>query len=347
MKYIKKIIFFLSLFVLYIIFREFLELYVMIKQINPYIGYIFIGILVAFLIYFVIIPIIKLFSLPKAYGPVTDKTKEIELIKKRLEGFKKNKFLISNGINTDNLPANTESYNEIVKHLEKECELIRRKHVSQMFYSTSIAQNGFLDAIFILSGSINHIKSIFILYNGRVSNRDMFRILKKIYYAMAIGGSEGVEYATKEIFSKFATESLKSIPFIDKILASIADGLVNATLLTRISYITEKYCKLTYIESEKDLFPNPEFVIASAKHITSDIIDRIYSTIKELALEKSLNFALIAVNPIGFVLGKTIDYVSPNSISDEKKVSLKDHAKLIGNPIAYGFEKLYKSLKKR
>jgi len=347
MKYFKKIILFLSLFIIYIIFREFLELYIMIKQIKPIFGYAFLGVIISFIVYFIVVPIIMLFTLPKAYGPVTDKSKEPDLIKKRVENFKKNKFLIKKGFDIENLTASQESYNKIIKILETECEHIRKRHVSQMFYSTSIAQNGFLDAIFILSGSINHIKSIFILYNGRVSNRDLYRILKKIYYAMAIGGSEGVEYATKEIFSKFATEGLKSIPFIDKILASIADGLVNATLLTRISYITEKYCKLTYIETEKELFPNPEFVISSAKHITSDIIDRIYKTIKQLALEKSFNFALIAVNPIGFVLGKTIDYVSPDSFSDEKKVTMKEHARLIGNPIAYGFEKLYNSIKKK
>ena len=278
---------------------------------------------------------------------IRNKNKESELISKRVAGFKKNPYLISIGYETNESDSDAKIYEDTMKILHKECDNLRKKHISQMFYSTSIAQNGFLDAMFILSGSINHIKDIFILYNGRVSNKDLMNIAKKIYYATAVGGSEGVEYATQELFSKFATEGMKSIPFIDKILASLADGLINATLLTRISFITENYCRFTYIESDKDLSPNPEFIINTVKHLTSDILDRIFRTIRQIVLEKSVNFALIAINPVGYVLGKTIDYVSPESFPSEKKYSLKEHARLIGNPLAYGLEKLFKSIKKK
>ncbi|OQY38189.1 MAG: hypothetical protein B6226_03975, partial [Candidatus Cloacimonetes bacterium 4572_65] len=122
-----------------------------------------------------------------------------------------------------------------------------------------MAQNGFLDALIILSSSINHIKSIFILYNGRVNNRDLLNIGKNVYYSVLIGGSEGVEYVTDEIVTKLASDTVKSIPFIDKIIASLADGLVNSVLLTRISYLTENYCKMTYLEKSSDLLPPTSF----------------------------------------------------------------------------------------
>ncbi len=89
------------------------------------------------------------------------------------------------------------------------------------------------------------------LYHGRVSNKALW----------AIGGSEGVEYATRELFSKLATESIKSVLFADRIFGSLADGFVNAALLTRISLITENYCKLVTIESDKDLHPTSEFIL--------------------------------------------------------------------------------------
>ncbi len=345
MKFIKKILFFISLFLLYIIIREFLELYATMKSIHPYAGY---GTLIAVLgvfIYFIVIPVLKILKIPKSYAPTTDKDKESQLITERIENFRKNAFLLRNNFDFSDISEDKESYDKIIKVLEKECNNLRKKNVSNLFYSTSIAQNGFLDAILILSASINHIKEIFLLYNGRVSNRDLWTICKKIYYSMAIGGSEGVEYATEEVFSKFATEGLKSIPFIDKILSSLADGLVNAALLTRISYITENYCKMTYIVSEKAIYPSPKFVINSAKSITSDLIDKIYKIIGKMAIDRSVNFALVAVNPIGYVLGKTID--RSESIHPLKKESLKEHAKLVGNPLAYGLEKLYKSFKKK
>ncbi|MBC8384334.1 MAG: hypothetical protein H8E57_02310 [Candidatus Cloacimonetes bacterium] len=345
MKFIKKILFFISLFLLYIIIREFLELYTTMKSLHPYAGYGTLIVIAGIFIYFVIIPVLKILRIPKSFAPTTEKSKEEKLIAERIENFRKNDFLIKSDFDFSDISNDKEGYNKIIKVLEKECNSLRKRHVSQLFYSTSIAQNGFLDAILILSASINHIKEIFLLYNGRVSNRDLFTIGKKVYYSMAIGGSEGVEYATEEVFSKFATEGLKSIPFIDKILASLADGLVNAALLTRISYITENYCKLTYIASEKAIYPSPKFVINSAKNITADMIDKIYKIIGKMAIDRSVNFALVAVNPIGYVLGKTID--KSESIHPLKKESWKDHAKLVGNPLAYGLEKLYNSFKKK
>ena len=345
MKYIKKILFFISLFVLYIIFKEFLQLYVYMKNVHPYAAYGTLAVIGFVYVYFVILPILRILRIPKNLGPTTDKSKEQELVTKRIENFRKNKFLTENDFDFSEITNDEDSYNKIVKELTKQASEIRKTHVSQLFYSTAIAQNGFLDAVLILSASINHIKEIFLLYNGRVSNRDLWIIGKKVYYFVAIGGSEGVEYATEEIFSKFAAESLKSIPFIDKILASIADGFVNAALLTRISYITENYCKLTYVESEKDVYPSAQFIFNSAKNITSHTIDRLKDSLVRMTVDKSVNFALVAVNPIGYVLGKTIE--KNDNINPIKKERWKDHAKRVGNPLAYGVEKLFKSLRKR
>ncbi|MCF7857949.1 MAG: hypothetical protein K9N07_01290 [Candidatus Cloacimonetes bacterium] len=343
MKIVKKILFFISLFLLYIIIREFIDLYTSIQNINIYAGYGFLIVLASVTIYFVIIPIFKIIRIPRNYGPARSLETEKSLISKRMIKFRNNKFLLESGFDFSELDDSKESYLKIVKVLEKEVDKIRRRHVSQLFYSTSIAQNGFLDALFILSASINHIKEIFILYNGRVSNRDLLTIAKKVYYSMAIGGSEGAEYATEEVFSKLATDSLKSIPFIDKILSSIVDGLVNATLLTRISFITENYCKLTYLKSDRDIYPSPAFVINSAKNITADMVERTFKSIRKMTFEKSVNFALVAANPIGYVLGKTID--RSGKFEAEKKEKLKEHAKLVGNPLIFGLEKLIKSLR--
>ena len=220
MKYIKKVLFFLTLFLFYFIFKEFFSLYFYLKSLDPYFAYGFLVLLSIGIIYFVLIPIFNIIRYPRHYAPVKDKSKAEGELKKRINRFRTNKYLKSINFDFSVIKEDEESYKKIISTLEKETARIRKEHVSQLFYSTTIAQNGFLDAIFILSASINLIKDIFILYNGRVSNRDLWKITGKIYYAVAIGGSEGVEYATEEIFSKFATQSLKSIPFIDKILSS-------------------------------------------------------------------------------------------------------------------------------
>jgi len=349
MKFFKRILFFFSLFVLYFIVKELLQLYFLMKSVHPYVGYFTLLLLAASIFYFVIIPILRIIRIPVNRGPTTNKDEELTLIHERLERFKRNNFLAYINFNFSQNEDESQLYKNIIKQLNMECDRIRVKYVSQLFYTSTISQNGFIDAILILSSSISLIKEIFILYNGRVSNKDLLVIGKKVYYSMAIGGSEGIEYATEEILSKLASESIKSIPFIEKILGSLADGFINAVLLTRISYITENYCKLTYLQTERDLYPSPKFIASATKNITSDIIDKMLSALKKMTVDKSINFALVAVNPIGYVLRKTVDAVTHDSekIDPRVKHSLKEGAMMIGNPISYGLGKLISSLRKK
>ena len=304
MKLIKKIVFFFSLFLLYLILKEFFELYSLAKSIHPYFAYAVLVLLTAFLIYFALIPAYQVLRMPKNYSPVKNKNEVAALIEKRINNFKKNKFLIRSNFDFSTININEESHNKIITSLEKECDRIRKKYVSRLFYSTSISQNGFIDAILILSSSVNLIKEIFILYQGRVTNRDLFTIAKKVYYSIAIGGSEGVEYATDEIFSKLSTESMKSIPFASKILSSLADGYVNAALLTRVSLITENYCKYIYIESDRDLYPSSRFIISTTRFLTSDILSLINRKLLKTPKEKLENIIRKTPNPLAFILGK-------------------------------------------
>ncbi len=114
------------------------------------------------------------------------------------------------------------------------------------------------------------IKDIFTLYNGRYATADLLKIAAKVYTSIAVGGSEAVEYAVDELISKSATEGVRKIPFLNLILSSFADGFVNATLLTRISFIVENYCTLTYIASDGDLLPGPKVLKEVVINLTED-----------------------------------------------------------------------------
>ena len=171
----------------------------------------------------------------------------------------------------------------------------------------------------IFSASVNMVKEIFTLYNGRVNNKDLFSIGKKVYYSIVIGGSEGIEYATEEIFSKLATESMKSIPFLDKIFTSLADGFVNAFLLTRISLITENYCTKLFIENEKELYPKPSFVVETAKDITKDALISARNNMLNLAKQKSELLLKKTFNPVMLVLDKSYSSVKESKTLESGK----------------------------
>ena len=250
MRAIKKIFFFISLTALYFVVKEFVSLYFMIANVSFILGILFVLSSGGFIFYFALLPAFQILRMEKFEAPVKDKTKIEELRARRIERFKRNPYLLESGkIDPLNLKNTEEDYETVVNILSKKANEIRRKRVNAIFYSTGISQNGFIDGLFMLGASFSLIKEIFILYNGRMNNLALFDIVKKIYYAVLIAGTEGVEYASNEIFSKLGTHTIKSIPFLSGIITSLIDGFVNAALLTRIGMTAENYCKTLYVKN--------------------------------------------------------------------------------------------------
>ncbi len=342
MRTLGKIATFFSLFLLYIIFRELLELYALMRALHPVAGYVTLVGLAALISYFIVLPISKILRIPKNYGPIREAGKTAESTRKRMTLLRKNPFLLHSEFDFSDVENNQAGYERVLTALHEESEKIRKRYVLQLFYSSSISQNGFLDAILILSSSVNLVKDLFILYHGRVSNKDLWAIAKKVYFSMAIGGSEGVEYATQEFFSKFATDSFKSVPFADKIFGSLADGFVNAVLLTRISLITENYCKMIYIESERDLSPSAEFIVKTTKFITADIFDKMTVELLRMSKEKTVDYVMLAVNPVGTLFQRSIGMVveGTSKLTTFPRDMIKDVATVANKPFAYGLDRL-------
>lgn len=284
--------------------KEFLQLYSYLSNINEYLAIVVIVILSVIILYFGVYPLIKIIMMPSDLGPIKDKNELQYSLEKRIKKLRRNNYLVQSKFDFSEINNDEQSYNKLIAAIRPEVQRIRKKHVNSVFYGTAVSQNGFLDAIMIFSASMRMIQEIFLLYNGRTNNKDLLAIGKNVYYSIAIGGSEGIEYASEEVFSKLATDSMKSIPFLDKIFSSLADGFVNALLLTRISLITENYCTKIFIESKKELFPNPSFVIDTAKDLTKDVIVKIKSNLVALAKEKTESLISKVVNPVLLVFDK-------------------------------------------
>jgi hypothetical protein len=302
--HIKRILAFLSIVLIYFIAKEFLDLYVSLNAVHPYLSYGFIVLAAGVLIYFVGIPVYRIIRIPRAPRPLTTEDNLDKELEKRFGLLESNPYLLSIQFDMASVPRTKEGYEQVMSVLKKESAVIRNKYVNGLFYSSAISQNGFIDAVLILSSSVNLVKDTFVLYNGRVSNRDLFAIGKQVYYSMAIGGSETVEYATGEIFSKLSTEGMRSIPFFDKILGSLADGFVNAALLTRVALITDNYCSKLIITSERDLRPSPVFIVQTASNITGTLQKKLFDEMKKLAGSRIKNAAQWAVNPVKLLFEK-------------------------------------------
>ncbi len=346
MRVLSKIFFLFAISITILIVKEFVLLYYSLLLIDEFWAYSFLIFIALLLVYFALLPLVRTILIPRNFSP-TKKQSEIPYqLSKRLKRFRNNKYL--GAINFNGPKTDKEKYDESILVLEERVKDLRQQYIPQIFSSTAVSQNGFLDAIIILSSSINIVKEIFIVYNGRVSNRDLLLIGRKIYTAMAVGGSEGVEYATDEILSSFASDALKGIPFIDKVMGSIADGFVNAMLVTRISYITENYCKTVYVKNEKDLLPSLSVVSDTAKLLTHNVLKHIRSSIASISDEKMENFARYAVNPTGFVIDKAMNKYGDKISQDEQvKSRILNVMKITLNPIGYGFESVMNIRKKK
>ncbi|NQT27417.1 DUF697 domain-containing protein [candidate division KSB1 bacterium] len=349
MKLIKRFLFFISLFFLYLILKEFLILYFYIRALHPYAGYVFLILLVGAMIYFIIIPILGVIRIRRLDAPVRDPEKVNALIRKRLDHLAKNTYLRKSGFKWHDITPDRDGYDRVIQWLEPEAERIRKKYVTQVFYGTAIAQNGFLDAVIILSSSVHLIRDLFLLYQGRTSNRDLFSIARMVYYSMAVGGSEGIEYATDEIVSRLFSGGMKGIPFASKILGSIADGFLNAALLTRVSLITDNYCKMLFIESERALYPSYKTVFSTTRILTSDLIERLVDEVKKLAKDKTGQMVVMTVNPVGYVMGKALDRLADNSekLSENQKEWIRETSHMAHNPVGYTFRKISDLFRKK
>lgn len=342
MNILKRLLAFISIFLLYVIIKEFLSLYHYARSLHPLAGYVALAVITFFVFYFIGLPVFRIIVMPKTFSPTRDPEKIPGLIQARMKHFRQNPYLVKSEFDFNAISADRDGYLSVIRYLGPEMERLRKKYVTQVFYTTSIAQNGFLDAILILSSSVNLVKELFLLYHGRVANRDLWTIAKMVYFSMAIGGSEGIEYATDEIVSKVFAGGVKGIPFASKILGSIADGFVNAALLARISIITENYCQMLFIESQKALYPSYRAVVSTTKIITSDLIERVLKEVKRLARDKTGQVVLATVNPVGYVMGKTIEKYAEESdkLTPQKKEFMREISHIAHNPFGYAFGKI-------
>ncbi len=336
MKMLKRLILFVFILFAYLILREMLTFYLLASAVNLYLGYAVLFVLLGVLTYFVFIPIYRISRLSGDPGPVRKRKKELELMDMRVQRAFKNPYLKKIKFKFPKSGALPDRYDQINQVLTQRCEEIRRKYIVHLFYSTAVSQYGFIDAILIFSANVNLIKEIFTLYTGRASGRDLWQIAKQVYYSIAIGGSEGVELATEELISKLGSDTLRSIPFFEKVMASVAGGFTNAILLTRISMITENYCRLSYIESIKDLSPDPGLVLKSTRAIVDEPIQYIKQQLNDIAKQKALDFSKYAINPTRTVIEKAIEKFTPDQGDQigEKRSILRSIAVGV-NPLNY------------
>lgn len=342
MKVFKRLFIFISIGLLYLVIKEFLILYQAARSLHPYAAYALILACLGFVLYFAIIPLLSIFRLPQRLSPTRNPDHIQSIIEDRMKHFQKNRMFYSHDFNFDQVSYDRKGYDQALAVLQPELKRLQKKYVTQVFYSTAIVQNGFLDALLILSLSVNLVKDMFVLYHGRVPNRVLWTIGRMVFQSMLIGGSEGVEYAADEIFSKMFSGGIKGIPFASKILGSLADGFVNAALVTRIALITQNYCEMIFIESDRALYPAYKTITATTRFLVSDLLDRVGEEVRALAKDKASKVVLATVNPVGYVMSKSLDRMAGTSekLTPRQREWMRETSDIAHNPFGFLAKKI-------
>ena len=105
-------------------------------------------------------------------------------------------------------------------------------------------------------------------------------------------------------------------------------------LTPHISLITENYCRMTYIESTRDLSPDPREILASTKAIVQEPIRHIKAQLNDIAKQKAIDFSRYALNPTRTVIEKALDKFRTQA-DEEETESVKRSIAIGLNPLKY------------
>ncbi|MBN1783091.1 DUF697 domain-containing protein [bacterium] len=337
MKLWKRFVLFIFIVFAYLLIKEFLVLFQAAKSVHPAAAYTLVAVLLILTGYFILVPLVSIIRLPKTYGPTRNPDQIQTIIEKRIKRFQKNPYLSRQGFDFNSITPDRAGYDRAIEALQPAVKKLHKRYVTQVFYTTAIAQNGFLDAVFILVLSVNLIRDLFVLYHGRVSGRDLAVIGRLVFQSMLIGGSEGVEYAMDEVFSKLFSGSMKGIPFASKVLGSLADGFVNAALMTRTALITQSYCEMVFIESDRALYPAYKTVTSATRILISDLVDRIGDEVRSMARRKAGEAVLVTVNPVGYIISKAMNRMADGSetLSPQQREWMRETSDVAYNPFGF------------
>lgn len=298
MKWIKRLMVFVALVGLYFVIKEMLFLYWLANETHEYLGYALIAILGGFTLYFLVVPLLKIFTFRYYPKPATEARLVDKTLKKRLKVLADNEDFVA-AVEGKKFESDEELYLAGHKELSKKVEEVRRKYIGPVYAATSISPNAFIDSFTVMSATWYMVRDIMTIYLGRPNMREFWRVSKIIFVNMSIAGSvEAAEESFIELLRKGISKVMAlagavtktyvpgSQQLMDEVTGAASGGLVNAILLTRISLILENYYTLLYLEPGKKLSPKRNSILQTTISIIGYVSDRLKIPLPKFAKKK-------------------------------------------------------------
>lgn len=250
-----------------------------IKEISPYLPYLYYIGVTLFLLYFLVYPfLVVLFSPPYTYHftckPLEGKhskkyvlfhyKKQVAFAKKILKKGNislENRKLLKEALRSkENLLLKTTSLHELLinivkKDIQKDIRKIIIDCAKDTLYLTSLSQNNFVDVLIVIVNNFRMLKKIVIRAGFRPS---FFRLLK--FYINVAFSSLIADGAQKLDIPSLFGNTLNGIA--KPVIGSLIDGTINAFFMLRSGFLAKQYIFEEYNEKEEMI--NSAFLEATA-----------------------------------------------------------------------------------
>ena len=235
----------LLLFII-ILIASILDLGEKIRKISKYLEYGFYGIIFLLIIFGIIRPIIIIVGSPslKIASSIDNPKKQYRIYKKVAKNIIKN-----NDLNEEEIKMlkKYKSKEELLlglnfvfeNHLRKDINKIIISHAKTVLISTAICQSSRFDLITSFTINLSLIKDIVLKLGFRPSMKNLSKLSVNVFSTALI--ADGLdELSFSDIMPK-SIDIIKNIPFLDLVVDSVLDGILNALLTIRIGCVARRY----------------------------------------------------------------------------------------------------------
>jgi hypothetical protein len=238
----------LTAFVLFV-FNQVMQVYTYTSAINPVLGKAVLSALTLLFLALFIVPVLLYFRLPQPMSPPASEAEKPVYLEKLGRRLAKNPLLkegdfdftreadIQRGLDLLSIKADT-----VIQNTAK-----------SVFLTTSISQNGKLDALTVFITQTKMIWDLAHIYYQRPAPKDIVALYANVgattFLAAQIEDLDFSEQLEPVFGTVLQNSALKSVPFVGSItnvvMDSLLEGTINAFLTLRVGIITKRYCGTT------------------------------------------------------------------------------------------------------
>ena len=276
---IKKILLPVSILVIlgFILFmvNQISGVYLMVRSNNELAANILLGVLITLSVALIGWPFLLYLKLPKPLQLPANEQELISYRKRLLRRLKTNKLLKLSG----QVPSNEDEIEQSLDILDKAASKVIHDTATAVFLTTSVSQNGKLDAVTILATQSRMVWKIAHIYYQRPTLREITYLYANVAGASFLASEIedlDISQQIEPVISSFLKSSAgKSIPVIGPtahiVLDSLLEGSTNAFLTLRVGYIAKKYCGCNQVTTKSKL--RKEAFFGATKELRTIIVE--------------------------------------------------------------------------